>query len=73
MSIYRLGCIGERMDLGYREQVKERAYMDCEDSAPSPGVDHSSHYVPNPYACTKSCGGQCATCTDYSPPDKEKE
>ena len=55
---------------------KDRAVADClKYGVPSPSVDHSNHYKPNPYACTKQCGGdrQCATCTDYSPPVKEKE
>ncbi len=55
---------------------KEEAKDACiKYGTPTPGVDHNNHYMPNPYACTKLCSGNrhCATCTDYSPPVKEKE
>ena len=60
-----------------RETDREEAKADCfKYGAPTLGIDHGTHYQSNPYACTKSCGGDrcCATCTDYSPPAiKEKE
>ena len=51
---------------------KEIAVAGCiKYGTPTPGVRHSAHYKKNEYACTKLCGGdrQCATCTDYSPPN----
>lgn len=38
------------MSLARKELDKEEAYRDCiESGTPTLGVDHSSHYKPNPY------------------------
>ncbi len=39
------------MSLELRELLKEQAYDDCvKYGTPTPGVDHSNHNRPNPYA-----------------------
>ena len=35
------------MNLELREQLKEKAYDECRNNAPTPSVDHSSHYKPS--------------------------